>query len=321
MIYTIPKEEKPISRCISESNFNPNSNSDNDDNENTDSSSVQNGNNDNNNISSNLNFDSNPEQYITLPDLTKNQKLKWFSDNDEGIMPECAHDTDAGFDLRYPGKNAIKLEPYSCTSIDLKVAMEIPATTIVLLTSRSSLAKKRVNIRGEIIDAGYVGNIIAMLQNNSEKAYTIKPNKKIAQAIFLPLVKVARLVSMGTREELGMTARGIQRFGSTGRIDVPVNMAEEEIVGKREIIFISQPISILPYGQYMVVIEWKVKDQDQIFEVELMLCESEKIGLINLYVPAKNHSHIKISIYNNTEDIIKVSEGTTIRHLSTEVED
>ncbi|KAG9290267.1 hypothetical protein G9A89_022243 [Geosiphon pyriformis] len=103
-----------------------------------------------------------------------------YSDNGEGIMPKHAHNTDAGFDLRYPGKEAIKLEPHSCTCIDLKVALEISATTMVQLASRSSLAKRGINIRGGIIDTGYIGNIIAMLQNDSEKTYIIEPNKKIA---------------------------------------------------------------------------------------------------------------------------------------------
>ncbi|KAG9294229.1 hypothetical protein G9A89_021588 [Geosiphon pyriformis] len=126
MIYTIPEEDKPISNCASESEsiFNPNSNSDNNDNENTDSSSAQNSNKNNNDSDPN----SNSKTYITFPDLTKEQELKWFSKN---------------------------------------------------------------NKEEEIINAGYIGNIIAMLQNDSEKTYTIDPNEKIAQAIFLPLVKVA----------------------------------------------------------------------------------------------------------------------------------
>ncbi|KAG9290969.1 hypothetical protein G9A89_011119 [Geosiphon pyriformis] len=106
-------------------------------------------------------------------------------------MPEHAHDTNAEFDLKYSGKNAIKLEPHLHTCIDLKIALEILTTTIVQLASKNSLAKRGINIRGGIIDAGYVENIIAMLQNNSEKAYVIEPNKKIVQAIFLPLVKIA----------------------------------------------------------------------------------------------------------------------------------
>ncbi|KAG9299994.1 hypothetical protein G9A89_009722 [Geosiphon pyriformis] len=322
MIYTIPEEEEPISSCALESELpiNCTSNSD-DDNNNNGSSSGQDGNNNDNGINSDLNSNSDPEQYITLSDLTKDQKLKWFSDNDEGIMPEQAHDTDTGFDLRYPKKNAIKLEPHLRICLDLKIALEIPATTMVQLPSRSSLAKRRINIRGRIIDAGYVGNIITMLQNDSEKAYIIKPNEKIAQAIFLFLVRVAQLVSVGKKEELGITAKGIQGFGSTDRIDVPVNMAEEEMVSQGEIISTSQAISIPPYNQYIITIEREKKDQAQIFEAEASFCESGEVGLINLYIPAKNYNHIKIPIYNNTRNVVNILKGTIIGYLTTEIED
>ncbi|KAG9307141.1 hypothetical protein G9A89_016969 [Geosiphon pyriformis] len=148
MIYSIPEEEEPISSYSDDNNKN---------------------------IGFNSNSNLNHEQYITLPDLSKEQELKWYSDNGESIMPEHVHNTDAGFNLRYSGKNAIKLELHSCTCIDLKIALEIPATTMVQLTSKSSLVKKGINIRGGIIDTGYVGNIITMLQNNSEKAYIIEP--------------------------------------------------------------------------------------------------------------------------------------------------
>ncbi|KAG9304011.1 hypothetical protein G9A89_005921 [Geosiphon pyriformis] len=261
------------------------------------------------------------EQYIVLPDLTKEQELKWFSDNNEDIMPERVHDTDARFNLRYPGKEAIKLKPHSHTCIDLKIALKIPATTMVQLASKSSLAKRGINIRGGIIDMGYVGNIITMLQNNSEKAYIIEPNKKIAQAIFLPLVKIAQLVLVGNREELGITTKGIQGFGSIDRIDISVNMAEKEIVGQGEIISTSQAIFIPPYNQYMLTIERKEKEQYQIFEAEPTLCKSEEIGLINLHIPAKDYSHIKIPIYNNTGNVIVIPARTIIGYLNTEIED
>ncbi|KAG9306371.1 hypothetical protein G9A89_018254 [Geosiphon pyriformis] len=192
---------------------------------------------------------------------------------------------------------------------------------MVQLASRSSLAKRGINIRGGIIDAGYIRNIIAMLQNDSKKAYIIEPNKKIAQTIFLPLVKIGQLMSIGNREELGITAREIQRFGSTGRINVPVNMTKEEIVGQGEIISTSQAISIPLYSQYMLAIERKEKEQEQIFEAKANLCESGEIGLINLHIPAKSYSHIKILIYNNTSNVINVPEGITIGYLPTEIED
>ncbi|KAG9296692.1 hypothetical protein G9A89_001324 [Geosiphon pyriformis] len=300
MIYTILEEKKPINNCTSksESIFNFNSNFDNNDNKNNGSSSTQNS----NNFNSDLNSNPNSEQYIVLSDFTKEQELKWFSNNNEGIMPEHVHDTDAGFDLKYSEKDTIKLKPYLHTYIDLKVALKIPTTTIVQLASRSR-------------------NIIAMLQNDSEKTYIIDPNEKIAQAIFLLLVKVAQLVSVENRKELRITARGIQEFRSINRIDVPINMAEEEIIDKREIIFTHQPISILPYDQYMLAIKKKVKDQVQLFEAEATICESGEIGLTNLYISAKSPKNIKISIYNTTRNVIEIPKGTIIRYLTTEVED
>ncbi|KAG9301492.1 hypothetical protein G9A89_008344 [Geosiphon pyriformis] len=286
-----------------ESLFNPNSNSDNNDDKNN-----------------NSNSDTKYEQHIAIPDFTKKLELKWFSNNNKDIMPKHAHNTDVGFDLRYPGTETIKLEPHSHICIDLKIALEISVTTMVQLASKSSLAKREINIRRGIIDAGYIGNIIAMLQNDSEKTYTIEPNEKIAQTIFLPLVKIAQLVLVRNREELGMTAKEIQGFGSTGRIDVLVNMAEEEIVGQEEIISTGQAISIPPYNQYILAIEKKEKEQEQIVEAEASLCELGEIRLINLHIPANNYSCIKIPIYNNTGNIIEIPKGTTIGYLTTAIE-
>ncbi|KAG9288493.1 hypothetical protein G9A89_015699 [Geosiphon pyriformis] len=160
-----------------------------------------------------------------------------------------------------------------------------------------------------------------MLQNDSEKAYVIEPNKKIAQAIFLPLVRVAQLVSVRKREELGITVKRIQGFGSMGRIDVPVNMAEEEIIGQEEIILTGQAISISPYNQYMLAIERKKKDQAQIFKTEASLCQSGEVELINLHIPAKNYSHIKIPIYNNIGNVIEIPARIIIEYLNTEMKD
>ncbi|KAG9293603.1 hypothetical protein G9A89_005606 [Geosiphon pyriformis] len=284
IIYIILEEKKPISSCTLEleSTFNSDSNSNNNNDKNNSFSSAQ----CSNKKYSNLNSYSNSKTYIALSNFTKEQELKWFSNNNKGIMPEHIHNTDTEFDLRYPRKDPIKLKSHLCTCINLKIALEIPATTM------------GINIKKGIIDTGYVRNIIAILQNDSERAYIIDPNEKIAQAIFLPL-----------------------GFGSTDRIDVSVNMAEEKIIDKGEIISTCQPIFILPYDQYIIVIEKKVKDQIQIFEAEATLCESGNIGLVNLHILAKNHSHIKIPIYNNTEDIIEILKEITIGYLITEIED
>ncbi|KAG9291200.1 hypothetical protein G9A89_004603 [Geosiphon pyriformis] len=141
LIKLILDKEEPISSCASESEsvFNSDSNSNNVNNENTSFSSTQYSNKNINNSDFNLNS----RIYIALPDLSKEQELKWYNDNNKGIMPECVHDTDTGFDLRYLGKKAIKLEPNLCTYIDLKIALKISTTTMIQLASKSSLVKKK----------------------------------------------------------------------------------------------------------------------------------------------------------------------------------
>ncbi|KAG9306864.1 hypothetical protein G9A89_005765 [Geosiphon pyriformis] len=311
MIYMIPEKKEPISSCALEleSNFNLNSDSNNDDDENNSFSFVPYGNNNNNNLDSDSNSNLNHEQYIALSDLTKEQELKWFSDNNEGIMPKHAYNTDAEFDLRYLRKNSIKLELYLCTCFNLKIALEILATTMVQLASKSSLAKKRINIKREIIDTKYIENIIAMLQNDSEKTYIIDPNKKIAQAIFLSL-----LVSVRNKEELGITTKEIQGFGSTGKIDIPVNMAEKEIINKKKIISTCQSISIPPYDQYIVVIERKVKNQVQIFEAETTLCQALGAVLSQKRPDGRKHP---IAYVSRSLSSVKKNYGTpALEHLA-----
>ncbi|KAG9299509.1 hypothetical protein G9A89_020680 [Geosiphon pyriformis] len=138
------------------------------------------------------------EQYLAYPNFSKKLELKWYSDDDKGICPEKAHKTDASFDLRYSEQSFIVIALHSLIRIDLKIALEISVSTMVQIVSRSNLAKKRINVKGEIIDAKYTENIIVMLQNNSNKPYKIKSHKKIAQAIFLPLIKISQLAPVTT---------------------------------------------------------------------------------------------------------------------------
>ncbi|KAG9301541.1 hypothetical protein G9A89_008393 [Geosiphon pyriformis] len=85
-----------------ESELNPNLNSTDDDDD--DSNSADNDNNDSN-------FASNIEQYIMLLDLTMKQELIQFSHNNEDIMSEHAHNTDARFERRYSEQTTIVKNP------------------------------------------------------------------------------------------------------------------------------------------------------------------------------------------------------------------
>ncbi|KAG9303411.1 hypothetical protein G9A89_013737 [Geosiphon pyriformis] len=96
---------------------------------------------------------------------------------------------------------------------------------MIQIASQSSLAKKRISIQGRVIDSGYTGNLMVLLQNNSKKLYTIESKEKIAQAIFLPLVKIGKFVPIENHEELIQTTKGTFSFGST-RKEIKANFAE-----------------------------------------------------------------------------------------------
>ncbi|KAG9301005.1 hypothetical protein G9A89_018957 [Geosiphon pyriformis] len=155
-------------------------------------------------------------------------QLKYFNNNRQGIKPEKTHEINAGYDLRYSNKNTLILKPKSLTKINLKIALEISLGGMVQIASRSSLASKGINVRGGIIDAGYTDNITVILQNETDKLFKIEHAKKIAQAIYLPLINISGLQLVNQRELLEKNKKGTQGFGSTGQFTVPVNIALNE---------------------------------------------------------------------------------------------
>ncbi|KAG9304423.1 hypothetical protein G9A89_019985 [Geosiphon pyriformis] len=131
------------------------------------------------------------------------------------LEPEKAHEIDAGYDLRYPGKDTLVLQPKSLTKINLKIAFEILPGAMVQIASRSSLASKGINVKEGVINTGYTGNITIMLQNETDKLFRIEHAEKIAQAIYLLLINISELQSVKNREQLGKSERETQGFGST----------------------------------------------------------------------------------------------------------
>ncbi|KAG9285818.1 hypothetical protein G9A89_013243 [Geosiphon pyriformis] len=178
--------------------------------------------------------------------------------------------------------------------------------------------KKGISVQGGVIDSGYTGNLMVLLQNNSEKPYTIESKEKIAQAIFLPLVKIGKFVSVENREELSQTTRGTFGFGSTGK-GIEANFAET-IEEKDEVIKNEQSIMLLPYGKSEIRIKKTIKEKDLIFEPYPETCQQFLIGLTNLFIPADKAQWIKIPIANTTEEPVYIPEDTIIGYLGTELE-
>ncbi|KAG9285602.1 hypothetical protein G9A89_009242 [Geosiphon pyriformis] len=251
------------------------------------------------------------------PNKTTETKQYFYSNNNERICPKKAHDTNAGFDLQYSEKSPLVIAPHFLISIDLKIALEILVSTMVQVAFRSSLAKKGINVKGGIINAKYTENIIVMLQNNSDRSYKIESHDKIIQAIFLPLMKIPQLTLVTTHEKLGLTAQGINGFRSNGKKNVLVNLTEEDS-DQVELIYTNTVISIPPYQQYILKVNWKIQDQALLFEANPEICSLADIT--NLYLSAKAYKHFKIPIYNPIEDVIEIPEKTLISSISTDIQ-
>ncbi|KAG9306889.1 hypothetical protein G9A89_002558 [Geosiphon pyriformis] len=149
--------------------------------------------------------------------------------------------------------------------------------------------------------------------NNSEKSYTIESKKKIAQAIFLLLVKIEKFVPVENREKLLQTTRETFGFGST-RKGIEVNFTET-IKKKDEVIKTEQSIILLPYRKSEIRIKKTIKEKDLIFESYPETCQKFFIGLTNLFIPANKAQWIKISIANTTKESIYIPEDTIIEYL------
>ena len=126
-------------------------------------------------------------------------------------MPERAHSTDAGADLRAPHDATVM--PKGSVVIDTGVHIELPPNTVGMLKSKSGLNVKHGITSEGVIDVGYTGSVAVKLYNHSNKPYEVKAGDKISQLVVMPiLIPTFELV-----EELEETERGEKGFGSSGR--------------------------------------------------------------------------------------------------------
>lgn len=133
---------------------------------------------------------------------------------DEGAyMPERAHDTDAGLDLR--ARQMVTIPPGGSAAIDTGVHMEIPEGYFGKLESKSGLnVKHSVVSHGGVIDSGYTGRIVAKLYNHGDEPFIFHDGEKCIQIIIQPCENRMTLTRVESLEE---TERGDGGFGSTGR--------------------------------------------------------------------------------------------------------
>lgn len=131
---------------------------------------------------------------------------------DEGAyLPQRAHDTDAGLDLRTPVDAYVRAG--GSTVIDTGVHIQLPPGTVGMLKSKSGLYIRDGIVSEGVIDEGYTGTILVKLYNHGTDAKQFSRGDKITQLVVLPVL----YVSVEPVEEIQGGDRGDGGFGSTGR--------------------------------------------------------------------------------------------------------
>ena len=126
-------------------------------------------------------------------------------------LPERAHPTDAGVDLRTP--HDVLVMPGVGAVIDTGVHVELPPNTVGMLKSKSGLNVKHGIVSEGVIDEGYTGTILVKLYNHGPRAVQFRRGDKITQLVVLPVA----YPDVVRAEEITGGPRGDDGYGSTGR--------------------------------------------------------------------------------------------------------
>lgn len=132
-------------------------------------------------------------------------------------MPEYATEGSAGLDLRACLDEALTVAPGEAHLIPTGIAVHMgdPELAAVILP-RSGLGHKHGIVLGNLvglIDSDYQGQIFVSCWNRSAEPFEVAVGERIAQLVFLPVVR-ARFQVVEAFEE---SRRGSGGFGHSGR--------------------------------------------------------------------------------------------------------
>jgi dUTP diphosphatase len=135
----------------------------------------------------------------------------------EYALPDYATGGSAGIDLRACLDAPLEVAPGDTHLLPTGIAIYIgdPSLAAVLLP-RSGLGHKHGIVLGNLvglIDADYQGQVLVSCWNRSRQSFTIQPGERIAQMVFIPIVRAHFEVVDAFQE----SARGAGGFGHSGR--------------------------------------------------------------------------------------------------------
>jgi dUTP pyrophosphatase len=138
-------------------------------------------------------------------------KLKVKKIVNQARSPTKHNPNDAAFDL-YAVKD-IQIPVNKTNIIHTGICIEIPTGYFGKIESRSSLAKRGIFCTAGVIDSGYRGEIMVVMNNLSQDLYSVKQGDRIAQMI-IHRVQNFEIIESDTLDEKLDRGGG---FGSSGQ--------------------------------------------------------------------------------------------------------
>lgn len=134
-------------------------------------------------------------------------KIRFIKFNDTAKTPVRAHSSDTGADIFMPVDGVIF--PHQTVLIPLGFGVEIPNGYSARLQIRTSVALKGIIVQSCAIDAGYTGELHAILHNMSSKTFDWYKDERLCYIEVYPTVYPDFVENLGKE-------RQSDRFGSTG---------------------------------------------------------------------------------------------------------
>jgi dUTP pyrophosphatase len=126
------------------------------------------------------------------------------------MVPTVAHPgEDIGYDL-YSAED-ITIAARGAAGVHTGIAIEFAPPAGGIVKTRSGMARKRLMCNAGVIDAGYRGELIVLMENFGDQPYSIRKGDKIAQLLEHPF-----LAGEVVEDDLANAARGAKGFGSSG---------------------------------------------------------------------------------------------------------
>ena len=123
-------------------------------------------------------------------------------------LPNRAHYNDSGADV-FAAKD-VAIWPHSVEKIPTGLGIELPDGYDAVIHCKSGLSSNGLWAANAPIDAGYRGEIQAIVYNTTDVKTFIKAGDKIGQLVIRPVIYAEFVDDLGSK-------RGDDGFGSTGK--------------------------------------------------------------------------------------------------------